>query len=303
VKSKYDGVDNDRRVGNMNDRRTGSGDEIRLIIVGAGVMGVGIATLAVSRGVGVRIVDNDPAKAAAAPGRVAGELRLATLMKAVPAGAPRGELVPAGSLADCGPADAVIEAVTEVADEKIRVLKEISSAVGGDVPLITNTSSIPVDELAAGVPHPGAVLGIHFMNPAYLIPTVEMIPGSRTSAGTVRRATALLTALGRTGVVVRDGPGFVTSRVLHRMINDAVRIVQEGRATAEDVDLLMQGCLRHPVGPLRTADLIGLDNLADSLTVLFDRTGEESFRPAELLLRKVAAGDHGRKSGRGFYVY
>ena len=287
----------------MNDHVSQSAGGMRLIIVGAGVMGISIATLAVSRGVRVSLVDNDPDKAASAPDRVAGEVRLATLLKAITAGAPRGELVVTGSLAGCGPADAVIEAITEVADDKIRVLKEVSSAVGGHVPLITNTSSIPVDELAAGVPHPEAVLGIHFMNPAYLIPTVEMIPGSRTSAGTVQRATALLAALGRTGVVVGDGPGFVTSRLSHRLINDAVRIVEEGRATAEDVDLLMQGCLRHAVGPLRTADLIGLDNLADSLAILFARTGEESFRPAELLLRKVAAGDHGRKSGRGFYTY
>jgi methoxymalonate biosynthesis protein len=102
---------------------------------------------------------------------------------------------------------------------------------------------------------------------------------------------------------VHDGPGFVTSRVLHRMINDAARLVQEGRADASAVDALMEGCLGHPTGPLRTADLIGIDNLVDSLRVLHERTGDEGCRPCDLLLRKVSAGELGRKSGRGFYEY
>ncbi|CAM5451935.1 3-hydroxyacyl-CoA dehydrogenase family protein OS=Streptomyces alboniger OX=132473 GN=CP975_24590 PE=3 SV=1 [Streptomyces alboniger] len=179
----------------------------------------------------------------------------------------------------------------------------MSEAVGEDTALVTNTSSIPVDELAAKLPRPEDLLGVHFMNPSYLIRTVEVIRGSRTSARAVDSVTRLLTALGRRGVLVGDGPGFVTSRVLHRMINDAARIVQEGRASAEDVDTLMQDCLGHRTGPLRTADLIGIDNLVDSLRVLHERTGDEGCRPCELLLQKVRDGEHGRKSGQGFYTY
>ncbi|MCR6488434.1 3-hydroxyacyl-CoA dehydrogenase family protein [Amycolatopsis sp. OK19-0408] len=271
-------------------------------------MGIGIATLGVSRGLDVVLVDVDPAKAASAPGRVARELRLATLTGALDRDAPLGAVRATTSVDDAVfddgvPADAVVEAVVENAAVKTRVLAALSHAVGPHVPIVTNTSSIPVDELAAGVPHPETVLGIHFMNPAYLVPTVEVVPGSRTSDAIRAGASALLARLGRTGVEVGDGPGFVTSRVSHRMINDAIKIVEEGRASAADVDLLMQNCLGHPLGPLRTADLIGLDNLADSLAVLFDRTGDDTFRPAGLLLAKVAAGDHGRKSGRGFYPY
>jgi methoxymalonate biosynthesis protein len=290
----------DAKLGNPVNEADG---RIRLTVVGAGVMGIGIATLGVSRGLDVTLVDVDPAKAESAPGKVAGELRLATLTGALDRDAPLGEVSATTSLAVGVPADAVIETVVENAAVKVRVLADISGAVGPHVPVVTNTSSIPVDELAAGVPHPETVLGIHFMNPAYLIPTVEVVPGSRTSQEIADSASRLLARLGRTGVVVGDGPGFVTSRVSHRMINDAIKIVEEGRASATDVDLLMQNCLGHPLGPLRTADLIGLDNLADSLAVLFDRTGDDTFRPAGLLLAKVAAGDHGRKSGRGFYPY
>lgn len=113
----------------------------------------------------------------------------------------------------------------------------------------------------------------------------------------------LLEALRRRPVVVRDAPGFVTSRILHPMINDAARVVEEGTATVEAVDTLMQGCLGHPTGPLRTADLIGIDNLVDSLQVLHERTGDDGCRPSELLLRLVREGRLGRKSGRGFYDY
>jgi methoxymalonate biosynthesis protein len=115
--------------------------------------------------------------------------------------------------------------------------------------------------------------------------------------------TGLLGSLGRRAIVVRDSPGFVTSRLLHPMINRAAQVVADGTATVEDVDALMEGCLGHPTGPLRTADLIGLDNLADSLQVLYERTGDESCRPCDLLVAKVREGSLGRKSGRGFYSY
>ncbi len=272
----------------------------RLAVLGAGVMGVSITTLALEHGVPVVLVETDPAKRADAPARIERELRTAQLM-GVRSGKPRAELVTAASVADC--ADVVIEAITEDAGLKIAALTEVSHTVGQDTALVTNTSSIPVDELAAKLPRPEALLGVHFMNPSYLIRTVEVIRGSRTSPRAADSVGRLLTALGRRGVFVGDGPGFVTSRVLHRMINDAARVVQEGRASAEDVDTLMQDCLGHRTGPLRTADLIGIDNLVDSLRVLHERTGDEGCRPCELLLRKVAAGEHGRKSGKGFYTY
>ncbi|MER6138554.1 3-hydroxyacyl-CoA dehydrogenase family protein [Streptomyces sparsogenes] len=274
----------------------------RLAVLGAGVMGTSITTLALIHGVPVVLVESDPEKRAGARARVERELRTAQLLGARPE-TPEGELVISASAADCRGADVVIEAITEESGLKVKALTEVDAAVGADTALVTNTSSIPVDELAEALPHPENLLGVHFMNPSYLIRTVEVIRGSRTGERALASVERLLTALDRRGVRVGDGPGFVTSRVLHRMINDAARVVQEGRATAEDVDTLMQECLGHRTGPLRTADLIGIDNLVDSLKVLHERTGDEGCRPCELLLRKVADGELGRKSGRGFYTY
>ncbi|MEI5103907.1 3-hydroxyacyl-CoA dehydrogenase family protein [Streptomyces sp. PmtG] len=275
----------------------------RLAVFGAGVMGVGITTLAIGRGVPVVLVDVDQERLGTARQRVRNELRLAHMMGALPAGGPVGELKLAGSAEAAADADAVIEAITEAAGLKAAVHQEIAAAVAPGTLRVTNTSSIPVDELAAQVPSPEDLVGIHFMNPPYLIGTLEVVRGPRSSDRAMAAVQDLLTVLGRKGIVVGDGAGFVTSRVLHRMINDAANVVEEGRATVEDVDALMEGCLGHPTGPLRTADLIGIDNLVDSLTVLHERTKDDSYRPSELLLRKVAEGDHGRKTGRGFYAY
>ncbi|MEU6508505.1 3-hydroxyacyl-CoA dehydrogenase family protein [Streptomyces sp. NPDC046942] len=275
---------------------------VRLAVLGAGVMGVSITTLALGRGVDVVLVETDPARRAGARTRIEHELRTAQLMGVRPADAPGGLTVTA-AVADCQGADAVIEAVTEDAETKAEALVEIDRLTGSGTVLVTNTSSIPVDELADRIPHPEKLIGVHFMNPSYLIGTVEVVRGPRTGQPALDGVARLLGALGRKGVHVADAPGFVTSRLLHRMINDAARIVESEQATAEDVDTLMQDCLGHRTGPLRTADLIGLDNLVDSLWVLHRRTGDEGCRPCELLLRKVRDGEHGRKSGRGFYTY
>ncbi|NEY31522.1 3-hydroxyacyl-CoA dehydrogenase family protein [Streptomyces sp. PRKS01-65] len=274
-----------------------------LAVFGAGVMGIGIAALAIGRGVPVTLVDVDQARLGTARRRVRDELRLAHLTGALPRTGPAGELRLAESAAAVGDAAWVIEAITEAAELKAKVHREIASVVAPGTLRVTNTSSIPVDELAGQVPGPEDLVGVHFMNPPYLIGTLEVVRGPRTGERAMTAVEALLSTLGRKGIVVGDGPGFVTSRVLHRMINDAANVVEEGRATVEDVDALMEGCLGHPTGPLRTADLIGIDNLVDSLTVLHERTGDDSYRPSELLLRKVAEGDHGRKTGRGFYDY
>ncbi|MEV0263455.1 3-hydroxyacyl-CoA dehydrogenase family protein [Streptomyces sp. NPDC050617] len=274
-----------------------------LTVLGAGVMGVGITALALGHGLPVHLVDTDPDRLDRAPEKIGDELRLAQLMSALPPDIAPGELTTAATSDAAGRATAVIEAITESADLKAKVLAEISAAVRPGTLLITNTSSIPVDELADAVDRPAELVGTHFMNPPYLIKTAEVVRGPRTGDAAMAAVTSLLAAVRRDGVVVKDAPGFVTSRVLHPMINDAARVVQEGTATAEAVDALMQGCLGHPTGPLRTADLIGIDNLVDSLKVLYERTGDDGCRPCDLLLKLVAEGRHGRKSGQGFYTY
>lgn len=277
-----------------------------LVVLGAGVMGVGITTLALAHGVSVTLVDVDESALPVARSRIAQGLRMAQLMGAVPEGVAAGELTAGTSPVDAVTSTepvALIEAITEDAARKAKVLAEVSVAVAPETPLISNTSSIPIDELANAVLRPESLLGTHFMNPPYLIPTVEMIRGRRTGDAAMAAAAKVLTSLRRKVIVVRDAPGFVTSRLLHPMINDAARVVQEGTASAEDVDELMQGCLGHPTGPLRTADLIGIDNLVDSLWVLHERTGDERCRPCDLLLAKVREGAYGRKTGHGFYEY
>lgn len=275
----------------------------RLAVLGAGVMGVGIATLALGHGLPVLLVDVDAAKLDQASIDVVTQLRLAQLMGVRSGEEPIGKLETSTSVRDAEEVTAVIEAITEVAELKSKALNEVSVVVPPGTPLVSNTSSIPIDELAESLARPGELVGTHFMNPPYLIETVEVIRGVRTSDATMEAVTALLATLDRKAIVVRDAPGFVTSRILHPMINDAARVVHAGTATADAVDALMQGCLGHRTGPLRTADLIGLDNLVDSLRVLHERTGDDGCRPCELLLAMVRQGHLGRKSGRGFYRY
>jgi methoxymalonate biosynthesis protein len=275
----------------------------RLAILGGGVMGTNITTLAIGHGVPVVLVDVSEAVLARARETIAQKLRHAQLMGTLPPDRPRGGLVTSTSLHDVADATAVIEAVTERAETKAKVLAEVSAVVRPGTILISNTSCIPIDEMATWVVRGADLVGVHFMNPSYLIKMVEVIRGSRTSETTMEAVTALLASLGRQALIVRDAPGFVINRLLHPLINSAAMLVDEGVASAEVVDGLLEGCLGHSTGPLRTADLIGLDNLVDSLNVLYQRRGDESCRPCELLLGKVREGDLGRKTGRGFYDY
>lgn len=266
-------------------------------------MGTGIATTALGHGVPVVLVDIDSDALDRARQQIAYQLRHARMMGALSEDRAVGELVTSLSVQDGADATAVVEAVTELPEPKAKALAEVSAAVAAGTPLISNTSGIPIDEMAEWVPRPEELVGTHFMNPPYLISMVEVVRGPRTGDATMAAVVSLLTAIDRRAVVVRDAPGFVTSRLLHPMINAAARIVGEGTAGVAAVDDLMQGCLGHPTGPLRTADLIGLDNLVDSLNAMFERTGDESCRPCEALLAKVREGSLGRKTGRGFYDY
>lgn len=277
--------------------------EHRITILGAGVMGVGIATLAVGHGLPVTLVDVDEDTLDEARAKIRRELRLARMMGAFPDAVESGGLTTTTAVEDGARATVVVEAVTELAEVKAAALAGASKLVEPGTPVVSNTSSIPIDELADAVARPEELIGTHFMNPPYLIPMVEVIRGRRTGERVESTLRSVLGILGRTSHVVADSPGFVTSRVLHPMLNDAIRVVREGTADPETVDALFEGCLGHRTGPLRTADLIGLDNLADSLRVLHERTGDGGCAPDRLLLDKIDAGHLGRKSGRGFYIY
>jgi methoxymalonate biosynthesis protein len=272
-----------------------------IAVLGAGVMGTSVATLAVGCGFTTVLVDVDQDVLDRARTQVSQQLRLARLVGALSKDVTAGELITTTDLADVAGASVVVESITERAELKAKVLAETSAVVAAGTPVVTNTSAIPVDELADSVVRPADFLGVHFMNPPYLIKTVEVIRGPRTGPDALAAVLTLLEALGQKAVVVGDGPGFVINRVLQRMLNEAARIVEEGIASPEDVDAVFTGCLGHRTGPLATADLIGLDNVVDSLRVLHERTGDDGYRPCDLLLAKVDAGDFGRKTGRGFF--
>ncbi|QVQ52476.1 3-hydroxyacyl-CoA dehydrogenase family protein [Spiractinospora alimapuensis] len=287
------------------DAPTVSGDAgaHRLAVLGAGTMGTGIATLAVGHGVPVVLVDVDAETVRHAETKVRHQSRMAQLMGSLPTDREPGELTTATAVDAVKEATVVVEAVTETNEAKAAALGGASAAVAPGTVLVTNTSGLPLSELAAHVARPAELLGTHFMNPPYLIRTVEVVRGDQTGQAAMDTLRGFLDVLERQHVVVRDSPGFVTSRLLHPMINTAARIVESGTATAADVDTLMRGCLGHPTGPLRTGDMIGLDNLVDSLWALHARTGDDACRPCDLLQEMVRDGKHGRKSGRGFYDY
>jgi methoxymalonate biosynthesis protein len=293
------GSPENKAVSPMGTEHTGH----RLAVVGAGVMGTNITTLALGHGVPVVLVDVNEDVLVTARKTIKQKTRHAQLMGVLPAGREPGELVTSTSLADVAGSTTVVEAVIEIAEEKEKVLTEVSGLLSEGTTLISNTSCIPIDEMAEWVKRPDELVGVHFMNPSYLIKMVEVIRGPRTSDGTMERVESLLSALGREGLVVRDSPGFVINQLLHPLINSAAKLVEQGVATVEVVDGLLEGCLGHSTGPLRTADLIGIDNLVDSLNVLYKRTGDESCRPCDLMLEKVREGSLGRKSGRGFHDY
>jgi methoxymalonate biosynthesis protein len=274
-----------------------------IAVVGAGVMGVGIAALALAHGVPVTLVDIDPARLALAPGAVRDQTRIGALLRKLPAAGVAAELRTSTSITAVAGVAAVVEAVTELTDTKAKVLAEVSTVVTEGTLLATNTSAIPVGELAAATARPAELAGTHCMNPPYLIDAVEVVRGPATGDDAMAALGSLFAVLGRRAILVGDGPGFVSNHVLMRMINDAARLVTAGRATAERVDEVFTACLGHRTGPLATADLIGLDNVVDTLAVLYDRTGEEAYRADEELLARVRAGNLGRKSGAGFYDY
>jgi 3-hydroxybutyryl-CoA dehydrogenase len=200
-------------------------------------------------------------------------------------------------------AELVIEAASENPGLKFQLFEQLDQLVGPEVVLATNTSSISITEIAARTRRPGLVIGMHFMNPVPVMQLVEVIRGQATTDETTRRIMALASSLGKTPVAVNDYPGFVSNRLLMPMINEAIFCVMEGVATPEAIDTVMKLGMAHPMGPLMLADLIGLDTCLAILEVLHRGLGDDKYRPCPLLRRMVAAGQLGRKTGRGFYPY
>jgi 3-hydroxybutyryl-CoA dehydrogenase len=186
---------------------------------------------------------------------------------------------------------------------KEAVYRRLDQVCGPDVVFAANTSAVPITEIGSWTRRPDRVLGIHFMNPVLLKPTVEMIRGVHTSATTMVTAQELLTSMGKDWVLVEDSPGFVSNRVLMLAVNEAAYLVHERVASVEDIDKVFTSCFDHKMGMLATADLIGIDTILLSINVLWEQFGDSKYRPCPLLKKMVHAGELGRKSGKGFYTY
>jgi 3-hydroxybutyryl-CoA dehydrogenase len=196
----------------------------------------------------------------------------------------------------------VIENIVEDYEEKARLYARLS-AICGDIIYGVNTSCISITKLARHVPDPSKVIGMHFMNPVPMKKFVEMVRGEHTSENTIETATALVEHLGKDHVLVKDFPGFVSNRVMMLAVNESAFVVQDDVAAPGDVDKVFRLAFGHSMGPLATADLIGLDTVLNSLIVLFDEYKDPKYRPCPLLQKMVDAGYLGRKSGRGFFKY
>lgn len=283
-----------------------SSDGDRVGVVGTGVIGTGVVQALAMAGMQVTAVDLTEDKLAACRRQVFDNLRAARVMGvtlAEPAAQILQRIECTTSLEGLRDASFVVENVTERWAVKRDVYAALDTQCRSDCIIAANTSAIPISHIAAAVSHPERIVGIHFMNPVPMKTTAEMIRGRQTSQATLQRAQALLQRLGKQAVVIEDGPGFVSNRVLMLTINEAIGVLQDGIADASKVDRIFRECFGHPMGPLETADLIGLDTILDTLQVLFEFTHDEKFRPCALLLDHVAAGQCGRKSTRGFYTY
>jgi len=214
-----------------------------------------------------------------------------------------GRLSTATAIDQLAGADYVVEAIVENADTKRALFASLDAITRPEVILASNTSSISITLLGAATRRPDKVLGMHFMNPVPLMTLVEMIRGQATSTETMTAASGLAKALGKTPVEAADYPVFIANRILMPMVNEAIYAVMEGVGTIEAIDAVMTLGMNHPMGPLTLADFIGLDVCLAILNVLHDGLGDPKYRPCPLLRRMVAAGQLGRKTGRGFYTY
>jgi 3-hydroxybutyryl-CoA dehydrogenase len=279
---------------------------IRVVVVGAGTMGSGIAQVFAQAGHSVTLRDLgvpflDKARGTiekslsklVEKGKLPAEEKLAVLSRI----AFSTELSPARE------ADLVVEAILEELQLKADLFGELDRTCPERTLLASNTSSISITRLAAATKRPEKVIGMHFMNPVPLMSLVEVIRGQATSDETTRTIVDLCRNLGKTPVEVNDFPGFVSNRVLMPMINEAIFAVFEGVATPEAIDEVMKLGMNHPMGPLTLADFIGLDVCLAILEVLHEGLGDPKYRPCPLLRRMVDAGWLGRKTGRGFYRY
>jgi 3-hydroxybutyryl-CoA dehydrogenase len=278
----------------------------KIVVIGAGTMGNGIAHTAAASGFSVTLIDVGDDVLHRAVSTISANLQRGVdkgKMTAEEKQAILGRIVPATGDDAIAEADVVIEAIVENLGAKVALFEKLDRLARPECLLASNTSSISITKIAAATKRPDKVIGMHFMNPVPVMTLVEVIRGIATSDETYAKTEDLSKRMGKTPIEANDYPGFVANRVLMPMINEAAFALYEGVATAEAIDGVMKLGMNHPMGPLTLADFIGLDVCLAILRVLEEGFGDPKYRPCPLLVKMVDAGWLGRKSGRGFYEY
>jgi 3-hydroxybutyryl-CoA dehydrogenase len=282
--------------------------DIRVVgVVGAGVMGTGLAQDLAQTKHDVILLDISDTVLQHAQAEIKKNLRLYRMLNPSSSQESINDILKRITFSTdyslCEKADFVIENVVEKWEVKRNVHAQLDTICPEHCVFAANTSAISITRIASTTKRPAKVLGMHFMNPVPMKPMVEVIRGYHTSEETLAIAKSLLTSMNKEGIVVQDMPGFVSNRVLMLTINEAIFLVQDQVASAEEVDAIFKSCFGHKMGPLETADLIGLDTILYSIDVLYESYNDSKYRPCPLLKKMVDAGLYGRKSGQGFYTY
>ncbi len=274
-------------------------------VAGAGLIGAGLAHCLSEAGFEVVLADKNDDTLEKARHSITNSVNLRKILQKsqIRAEDVLEQIVFTPDLQDMSECEFMIEAITENEALKLDFWTRLGAICQETAILASATSAIPITRLASRVPHPDRFLGIHFMNPVPLKDTVEMIRGVHTSDETIEKAREFLEQMGKKAILVNDSPGFVSNRVFMLTVNEAIYLVQDRVAAPRDIDKLFKECFGHKMGPLETADMIGLDTILQSLQVLQDSFGEDKYRPCPLLRQMVDAGYLGRKSGKGFFEY
>ncbi|HEY2950718.1 MAG TPA: 3-hydroxyacyl-CoA dehydrogenase family protein [Micromonosporaceae bacterium] len=279
----------------------------RLAVIGAGLMGSGIAQVAAQAGWQVTLRDLDDATLRRGLSGIRSSLeKFAGRGTIAPEAVDHAleKIAPTTDLDAAADADIVVEAVFERFDVKNEVFRDLDKICKADAVLATNTSAIPITQIAAATDRPESVVGAHFFSPVPMMRLCELVRGHKTSDETLARARAFAEDIGKTCIVVnRDIAGFVTTRLIAAFVVEAVKLVESGVVSPEDLDTACKLGFGHPMGPLATTDMTGVDVLLHATKNIYTETADEKFFPPELLQRMVSAGDLGRKAGRGFYTY